>query len=56
MFVTTNKIQAGICTYNDVLTVSFSSCFINSDIERRFFRALTDIDIPVTISANEVSE
>ena len=56
MFVATNKIQAGICTYNDVLTVSFSSCFMNSDIERRFFRMLTDMDIPVEISANEVGE
>jgi len=56
MFVATNKIQAGICTYNDVLTVSFSSCFLNADIERRFFRVLTDMNIPVTISANEVSE
>jgi len=56
VIVSTNKIQAGICSYNDALTVSFSSCFINSDIERRFFRMLTDMDIPVIISANEVSE
>ena len=56
MFVATNKLQAGICTYNDILTVSFSSCFLNADIERRFFRQLTDMDIPVEINANEVSE
>lgn len=56
MFVATNKIQAGVCTYNDNLTVSFSSCFINADIERRFFRTLTDMDIPVVISANEINE
>ena len=56
MFVATNKIQAGVCTYNDNLTISFSSCFINADIERRFFRTLTDMDIPVVISANEVNE
>jgi len=56
MFVSTNKIQAGICTYNDVLTVSFSSCFLNADIERRFFRMLTDMEIPIEIIANKVGE
>ncbi len=56
MFVATNKIQAGICTYNDTLTVSFSSCFMNADIEKRFFRALTDMNIPVEITANTISE
>jgi len=56
MFVATNKIQAGICTYNDVLSVSFSSCFLNADIERRFFRMLTNMGISVEIIANEVGE
>lgn len=56
MFVATNKIQTGICTYNDVLTVSFSSCFLNADIEKRFFRTLADMDIPLVISANDVNE
>lgn len=56
MFVSTNKIQAGICSYNDILTVSFSSCFLNTDIERRFFRTLTDMNIPVEITANNISE
>ena len=42
--------------YNDNINVSFSSCFLNADIERRFFRTLTDMDIPVEITANNISE
>jgi len=56
MFVSTNKLQMGVCTYNDLLTVSFASCFINTDIERRFFRTLTDMGIEIEISANNVRE
>jgi len=56
MFVSTNKVQMGICSYNDFLTASFSSCFMNSDIERRFFRMLTDMGIPIEINANDISE
>lgn len=56
MFVATNKLQAGVCTYNDVLTLSFSSCFLNADIQRRFFRLLAEMDISIEINVNLVGE
>jgi Uncharacterized protein containing a NRPS condensation (elongation) domain len=46
------NIQACICSYNDNLSVSFTTPFINSDIERRFFRMFTSNGIDVEITSN----
>ena len=48
----TLSIQACVCSYNDNLTVSFTAPFINSDIERRFFRMFTSNGIEVDITSN----
>jgi len=48
----TTSVQACVCSYNDTLTVSFTTPFINSDIERRFFRMLTNNGISVDITSN----
>lgn len=48
----TNSIQACVCSYNDNLTVSFTTPFINSDVERRFFRMFTSNGIDVDITSN----
>lgn len=54
LLVSTNKVQLGICTFDDVLTISFSSCFFNTDIERCFFRLLTEMGINVEVVANHI--
>lgn len=48
----TNTLQACICSYGDNLTVSFTTPFISSDIERRFFRMIVDYGIDVEITSN----
>lgn len=56
MVVATNKTQIGMCSYKDKLTIGFSSSFLNTDIQRRFFRALSDMKIPVEIVSNQLEE
>lgn len=56
IFVSTNKIQACICSYNDKLRVSFTSAFTSTDIQRRFFRTLTSMGITVDIVTNKIDD
>lgn len=48
----THSLQTCVCSYNENLTVSFTTPFINSDIERRFFRMFTSNGIGVDITSN----
>lgn len=56
MFTATNKLQVGICSYDDICTVSFSSCFVNSEIEKSFFRMLSNMGIEVCVNSNYFGE
>jgi len=56
IFVSTNKLQACACSYDNKLRVSFTSAFVSTEIQRRFFKTLTDMGIPVTIESNIVNE
>lgn len=56
VFASTDGMQACMCSYKDSLMVSFTSHFINTEIEKNFFRTLTSNDIKVTINANIVEE
>ncbi|MDD4780404.1 MAG: hypothetical protein PHT02_07350 [Tissierellia bacterium] len=56
IFVSTNKLQACICSYDDKLRVSFTSAFISTDIQRRFFRTLTSLGIPIDIITNKIDD
>ena len=48
----TARIQACICSYMDNLVISFSSPFLSTDIQRRFFRLLTSMGADVEIKSN----
>lgn len=52
----TNKLQLFICSYDDKLKLSFSSPYINSNIQKDFFRTLVALGIPVEISATPLEE
>ncbi len=52
VYNSTDKVQACVCSFQDKLTVSFSSPFVSTDIERRFFRKLTELGIDVEIISN----
>ena len=56
VFASTDGIQACLCSYKDKLMVSFTSHFINSEIEKNFFRALSDENIEISINTNVFDE
>lgn len=52
VFNSTKDMQVCLCTYENTLSISFTSRFLSNDIQRRFFRTLSGMDIPVKIVAN----
>lgn len=56
IFVSTDKIQACLCSFENNLRISFTSAFVSTEIQRRFFKTLTDMGIPVTIESNIIDE
>ncbi len=56
IFVSTKKVQACVCSFENTLRISFTSAFVSTEIQRRFFKTLTDMGIPVTIESNIVDE
>lgn len=56
IFVSTNKLQACLCSYENKLRISFTSAFLSTEIQRRFFKQLSSLDIPVIIESNIVNE
>lgn len=49
VFVSTEKVQICMCSYRDHLTISFSSAFAGAEVEKNFFRALTQMGVEVEI-------
>lgn len=52
IFNSTKDMQVCLCTYENVLSISFTSRFLSNDIQQRFFRTLSGMNIPVEIVAN----
>lgn len=46
------RTNCAIISFEDVLTVNFASCIVESDVERYFFRKLIEDGIHVTIESN----
>lgn len=56
VFASTDGIQVCLCSYKDQLMISFTSHFVNSEIEKNFFRALSDENIEISIHTNVFDE
>jgi len=56
VFVSTDKIQACLCSFENQLRISFTSAFTSTEIQRRFFKTLTDMGIPLVIDSNIIDE
>jgi hypothetical protein len=56
VFVSTKKLQICMCSYGDNLTLSFTSPFASTEIQKNFFRTLTNMGISVVIAANKIDE
>ena len=54
VYVSTEKLQACICSYGSELTVSFTSAFFSTNVQKNFFRQLTQAGIPVEIQSNKL--
>lgn len=51
-FVSTPKLELCVCTFEDALSLTFTSHFERSDVEREFFRLLAQNGAEVEIRAN----
>lgn len=56
IFVSTSKLQACVCSYENTLRISFTSAFVSTEIQRRFFKTMAEMGIPVDIVSNKVDE
>ncbi|MDF2632914.1 MAG: hypothetical protein K0Q85_1510 [Caproiciproducens sp.] len=56
VFVSTTKVQICMCSYEDNLTLSFTTSFVSTEIQKHFFRTLTNMGIDVTIAANKIDD
>lgn len=52
VYVSTTKVQICLCSYGDKLSISFTSPFVNSQVEKHFFRALSRKGMTVELSTN----
>ncbi|MDR1117103.1 MAG: hypothetical protein LBL09_02510 [Oscillospiraceae bacterium] len=52
----TEKLHVCLCSYNDTLSISFTTPFRSSDVERNFFRIFTGAGVRVEIASNDLDE
>lgn len=52
VFTATNRLQACMCSFQDRFTISFTSPFLSTDVQRAFFRFLTSLGVEAEISAS----
>ena len=50
------NLKACICSFEDRLSISFSSPFISAEVQRRFFRSLADLGAEIEITASSVGD
>jgi len=50
--VSTRRIQVCVCSYGDQLSISFTSPFVSTEVQKHFFRVLASRGIGVTINTN----
>lgn len=56
VFSSTDGVQACVCSFQNQLMVSFTSHFVNSEIEKNFFRALSAEGVEVKLHTNLLDE
>lgn len=53
IFISTPKMQLCMCSFEDQLVLSFTSVYESTNVERSFFRTLSELGLTVEISARE---
>jgi NRPS condensation-like uncharacterized protein len=56
VFASTDSTQICMCSYLDNMTLSFTTHFVESEIEKNFFKELSDKGIEIEINTNIVEE
>lgn len=56
VYVSTAKVQMCSCTFQDTLMLSFTSAFLQSDVQMEFFRMLEQMGVACEITANRIDE
>lgn len=56
VFISTAKAQVCMCSFQDNITMSFTSPFMSTELEKNFFRKLTNRGIAVEIATNQWDE
>ena len=56
VFASTDCMQICMCSYLDKMVLSFTSHFVNTEIQKNFFTELTKQDIEVVINTNELED
>ena len=56
VFISTSKSQVCMCSFGDNITMSFTSPFVSTELEKNFFRKLTSRGIAVEIVTNQWEE
>lgn len=51
----TDGLQACVCSFENSLTIGFTSPFISADIQQSFFRSLSALGVNVEVSSNIIS-
>ncbi len=52
IFFSTEKLQVCMCSFDDKMTISFTSPFQNTSIQQRFFRELAALGVDTVIASN----
>lgn len=52
VYTSARRPQITLCSYGDILTISFSSPLVETDIQKTFFKALTEKGIKVDLVSN----
>ncbi|MBN7772728.1 hypothetical protein [Clostridium aminobutyricum] len=52
VFVSTGGLQLCTCSYRDSLSTTFSSVFLDTNIQKNFYRSLTEMGVEVEIRSN----
>ena len=56
VFTSTDSISSCMCSYKDKLVITFTSHFIDHEIEKNFVRYLTNENIEITVNTNIIGE
>jgi len=56
VFLSTDKQQACVCSYGGKLRISFATPFVNTQLQKNFFRRLSNMGVDITVETNPIAE